>query len=343
MPSRGAPLRFLGALTAFVLLGRMTADASTLTIRWVLLPEYKSTELVEDFARRLSKETAGKWNVEVLSFREYSTRFNGGRPVVSQMVLKALLSNEVQMVLAPTSLASVYASELSVLDMPFLFSDYGHAERVLDGPFGKSLGESLPRTSGIRGLAYSTFGFGLFAMRVREPRRPGEFRALRVTLDRGIRADILARSLGIEPIRGPSEAFVPLAEADVSDGAETVFTKFVELQDDKQAKIIINTRHYLSTSIVLINNRFFEGLPIEVRACIERASKEAARVDRARTIEREQQARLEAKRRGVKILDLTAAERGAIEKATMRFEGKGIAVTGSDSIRLIRAAATVER
>ncbi|BEP52637.1 MULTISPECIES: hypothetical protein [Variovorax] len=43
----------------------------------------------------------------------------------------------------------------NIFSMPYMFQSHAHAYAVLDGPFGKELGEDLKKKTGIRLMAYA--------------------------------------------------------------------------------------------------------------------------------------------------------------------------------------------
>jgi TRAP-type C4-dicarboxylate transport system substrate-binding protein len=62
-------------------------------------------------------------------------------------------------------------------------------------------------------------------------------------------------------------------------------------------------------SVTYINKKYFEGMPKAYRDLISKASLEAGRVERARTIELNEHARRELTTKGVRAVNLTAANR----------------------------------
>jgi len=67
---------------------------------------------------------------------------------------------------------SNFCKEVQVLDIPYLFSSYLVAWKVLDGPFGKELAQECLNKSGIRGLTYGQVGFRNFTNSTRPIKTP---------------------------------------------------------------------------------------------------------------------------------------------------------------------------
>src|SRR5574341_2356765 len=51
-----------------------------------------------------------------------------------------------------------FAAELNVLDLPYLFRDYEHAYKVLDGPLGRDL-QAVVEKHNLKGIGFLEIGF----------------------------------------------------------------------------------------------------------------------------------------------------------------------------------------
>ncbi|VEI48400.1 TRAP dicarboxylate transporter subunit DctP [Actinobacillus equuli] len=71
------------------------------------------------------------------------------------------------------------ASELNVIDIPFIFKDRSHAYQVLDGEIGQTLLAKL-EAHGLKGLAFWEVGFRGFTNSKHPVTKPEDIKGLKV-------------------------------------------------------------------------------------------------------------------------------------------------------------------
>lgn len=301
--------RCVGFLACALLLGAH-ANAAKYNIRWVLShdPSVAAEQSARDFAASIEKETSGDVRVEVIKSVEYNKRVS--RTVSHRGLTRDLAEGKVEMAQMYTAGLALYGSKLFALGNPYLFRDYDHAESVFESPLGQEIIAALPPSSGLRalGIAYSG-GYGIFATKDREVRRPKDMRGLKLQTDRFPWLPGYVKSLGVEPISAPPEAFVMLAKNGLADAVETTVARFDEYGDDRGANVIINTDHFLLTTMIIINEKFYQSLPARYQTILSRLALDTAREERVLSIKANVDGRTNLERRGVKFIDLTAEEK----------------------------------
>jgi tripartite ATP-independent transporter DctP family solute receptor len=162
------------------------------------------------FAETLSAKAPGKFKVELFpSFALGDER---------QMVEGAILGN-IDFVITSTGPMGNFAPDLLVLDLPFLFRDYAHARKVLDGPIGEKLLEKCA-SRGFACLAWSENGFRHLTNSKRTVSTPDDLKGLKIrTMENDVHMQAF-KTLGAmpTPISG-SEIYSALQQKAV-DGAE---------------------------------------------------------------------------------------------------------------------------
>lgn len=316
-----------------------SAAAAKYNLRWVMIhePSTSAEEAAADFAARIEKESKGEMSVEVLSRSAYQKKYGNGRPISPYSVMRRLTAGELEICQTYSFMAGQYSHDLWALGMPYLFRDYDHAENVFEGSLGKDLLASLGKNSPLRGLAFTySGGFGIFATKDIEARRPKDFRHMRVKVAQGLPlAGPLVRELEIDPIIGPPEAYVPLAQAGVADGVETTFARLDDLKEDREAKFVTNSEHFLLTTMIVVNEAYFQTLPAKYRKLVQDTAFEVARKERSATIRLNAEARKRLEARGVKVLDLSAEEKAEFRKVFDSGVGLGDVVP-KETIQRIR-------
>ncbi len=176
---------------------------------------------------------------------------------------------------------SKLCAEASVLEIPYLFPSAPIAWEVLDGEFGKALGEHCLQKTGLRTLAYAETGFRNFTNSKRPISEPKDLEGLKIRVMTTPLYVEMVKALGGEPtpIAWPE---VPSALATgVVDGQENPVSviygnKFYEMQ-----KYLSLDGHVYGTDFILMNDELLQSLSPQDQAIIKRAAKVAGLVGRA--------------------------------------------------------------
>ena len=228
-------------------------------------------------------------------FKELAEKYTGGKVKIEvypnstlykdKEEVEALQLGAVQM-LAPSTakFAPLGAREFEALDLPFLFANDDEYARVTAGPVGKWLfGKLAPK--GLTGLAFWDNGFHMVSAN-RPLIEPADFQGLKFRISGSKIADQYFRLMGGLPqIMAFSEVYQAL-QTGVVDGCENTpsnyFTqKFYEVQ-----KHISVADHAHLQYAVIVNTKFWSGLPADIRTQLEQAMTEAT--DYANSISRKE-------------------------------------------------------
>jgi len=134
----------------------------TTKIRWVIAHEPLSlfVRAAKDFESFVNKaQTAEKIEVEIMTLKEYSAKYNNGVEVTKHDLLDLMEAGKIEMSqMYTTWLAEHYEQDMLALEMPFIFEDHDHATRVLEGKVGEELLEKITEKSNVRGMAFTYSG-----------------------------------------------------------------------------------------------------------------------------------------------------------------------------------------
>ena len=265
--------------------------------------------LAADFFRKRAEElTGGRVRVEVWP---NSTLYKDREEI------EALQLGAVQM-LAPSlsKFGPLGVTGFEVFDLPYLFSDYESLRKVTQGPVGRRLLEKL-EARGIVGLSYWDNGFKVFSAQ-RPLRAPADFRGLRVRIQPSVILDAQMRALGALPQVLAFSDVAPALRAGVVDAAENPVSNVWSQRMHEVQRHVTLTRHGYLGYATIVNRRFWNALPSDVREELERAMAEAT--EYANRIAREKNegdlARLRAAGT-TEIHDLTPEERLALKRALL--------------------------
>jgi C4-dicarboxylate-binding protein DctP len=186
--------------------------------------------------------------------------------------MEALQLGAVQMLApAPGKFGPLGAKEFEVLDLPYLFDDMASAQKVTQGPVGQQLLSKLePR--GITGLAFWDNGFRVFTCN-KPVHVPADLKGLKVRIQSSKVTDQQIRDVGAIPqVLAFSEVYQALQTGVVDcqeNPATNIYTqKFYEVQ-----KSLTVTNHTYHGYAVIINKKFWDGLPPDIRTIISDALK----------------------------------------------------------------------
>jgi len=273
-------------------------------------PKGKAAEM---FAKKAAELTKGKVKVEVYA---NSTLYK------DKEEMEALQLGAVQM-LAPSlaKFGPLGVKEFEVFDLPFIFSDYDALRRVTNGPVGKQLLSKL-EPKGIRGLAYWDNGFKSFSLN--SPiKTPADLKGkkLRIQSSKVLEEEI--RSVGGLPqVMAFSEVYQAL-QTGVVDGTENPISNlYTQKMHEVQKHLTITDHGYLGYAVI-VNKKFWDALPADVRAQLDDAMEQATRY--ANQIAKvENEASLEAVKKSGKttVYVPTKEERLAFKKAMMPVHQK---------------------
>ncbi|MDO8943185.1 MAG: DctP family TRAP transporter solute-binding subunit, partial [Desulfobacterales bacterium] len=188
--------------------------------------------------------------------------------------MEALQLGAVQM-LAPSlaKFGPLGVKEFEVFDLPYIFDDYSELHKITQGPVGRQLLDKL-EPKGIRGLAYWDNGFKSFSAN-KPLKAPADFKGqkLRIQSSKVLEEEIRALG-GLPQVMAFSEVYNALMTG-VVDGTENPISNFYTQKMHEVQKHLSLTDHGYLGYAVIVNKKFWDGLPADVRTSLETAMKEA--------------------------------------------------------------------
>ena len=313
MPSRRKPailLAFAGLLATVVIAAPLTHADETIVLRFshVVAVDTPKGRAAEFFKRRAEELTGGRVRVEIYP---NSTLYKDREEI------EALQLGAVQM-LAPSlsKFGPLGVKEFEAFDLPFIFSDHAALRKVTQGGVGKALLAKLePR--GILGLAYWDNGFKSFSAQ-RPLRAPADFRGLKMRVQASAVLEAQARALGAHPVVLAFSDVYPALRAGVVSATENPISNlYTQRMHEVQRHVTVTNHGYLGYATI-VNKRFWEGLPRDVRAQLERAMDEATAYANRVALEKNEEDLARVRAAGTTEVHVpTAAERLALKRALL--------------------------
>jgi C4-dicarboxylate-binding protein DctP len=219
-----------------------------------------------------------------LKFKELAEKYTDGKVKIEvypnsslykdKEEIEALQLGSVQM-LAPSTakFAPLGVKEFEALDLPWLFKDEETYATAMKGKVGKWLFDKL-EAKGITGLAYWDNGFHMVSAN-RPLMKPSDFEGLKFRISGSKIADQYFRNVGSIPqIMAFSEVYQAL-QTGVVDGCENTASNYLTQKFFEVQKDITVSYHAHLQYAVIVNSKFWGGLPPDIRAQLDKAMAEA--------------------------------------------------------------------
>src|SRR5271169_5329528 len=256
-------------------------------------PKGKAAEKFKDLAE---KYTDGKVKVEV---------YHNSTLYKDKEELEALQLGAVQM-LAPSNskFGPIGIREFEVFDLPYILPDLKTLRKVTDGPLGTRLLKLLD-SKGMTGLAYWDNGFKQMSAN-KKLLSPADFKGLKFRIQSSKVLEAQFRALGAIPqVMAFSDVYQAL-QTGVVDGQENTWSNIYTQKMHEVQKYATITNHGYIGYVVVVNKKFWDGLPADIRDQLSKAMKEATEFGNSQSAKENEEALEAIKKAGkTEIISLT--------------------------------------
>jgi C4-dicarboxylate-binding protein DctP len=258
-------LRFL-AVAALLAVAQATASAQPIVIKYshVVADQTPKGQAALKFKELAEKKFPGKVEVQVFP---NSQLFGDGKE------MEALLLGDVQIIAPSLAKFGKYTPKLQVFDLPFLFDDIAAVDRFQASPTGQALLNSMTK-KGIKGLGY--LHNGMKQLSANKPLHlPEDAKGLKFRIQSSDVLEAQFKAVGANPQKLAFAEVYQALQTGVVDGTEnpwsnTYSKKFYEVQ-----KFIMDSEHGVLDYMVITNNKWWEGLPADIRKGLTEAMTES--------------------------------------------------------------------
>ncbi|MFZ6643062.1 TRAP transporter substrate-binding protein [Undibacterium sp. TC4M20W] len=283
-------------------------------------PKGKAAERFKELAE---KATKGRVKVEIYA---NSTLYK------DKEELEALQLGAVQM-LAPSlaKFGPLGVKEFEVFDLPYIFPSKDVLYAVTEGAIGKDLMKKL-EPKGIIGLGFWDNGFKV--MSANKPMHlPADMKGQKLRIQSSKVLDAQMRALGANPqVLAFSEVYQAL-QTGVVDGTENPPSNlYTQKMHEVQKHVTVTNHGYLGYAVI-VNKKFWDGLPADIRAQLDEAMKSATKYANA-IAQQENDNALEAVKKSGKttVYVLTDKEKAEWRKALLPVQKEMEGRIGKDLI-----------
>jgi TRAP-type C4-dicarboxylate transport system substrate-binding protein len=286
--------------------------AATYKIHWLL--GHKNLDYFEEAAVSFKNAVEKGSNGDILVDITAQVSGEAGlTPALSNEIANKVAGGEAEMGHSFADVLGAIDPQMYAFDAPFLFRDYRHMEGVVEGPVGQEMLSGL-RDHGVVGLSFTySGGASGVATLGRDLRTPEDLKGLKVAVFGDAVSKAWLEDLGAKtvPFGHDLERLLPMTQEHAIDAVATTWRNFDRGGDlEKEYKTVGLMGSTYLVSVTYINPKFYDSLPQKYRDLITKASREAGRIERARTIQLNESAkRGMTEDKGIRVVNLTAANR----------------------------------
>lgn len=329
-------LSALGLLLGLTLFGASAATAAPpIVIRFSHVVEDNTPKGIAalEFKRLVEERTRGRVKVQV---------YPNSSLYKDREELEALQLGAVQM-LAPSlaKFGQLGMRDFEVFDLPYIFPNRQVLKAVTQGEIGRELLAQL-EDRGILGLAYWDNGFKV--MSANTPiRLPEDLKGKRMRIQPSRVLEAQMEALGATPIPLAFSDVYTALESGLVDGTENPPSNLYSKKMHEVQKHVAVTNHGYLGYAVIVNRKFWNSLPADIRATLERSIVDATRKNDEEAEKLNSQALNKVRAsKNTTVLNLDATElqawRKALEPVHRRMESR----ISKDLITRIRKAAAIQ-
>ncbi len=267
------------------------------------------------FAELVKERSKGRIEVKVYS--------DGQLGKGERELLEAIQQGTVDVYVGSTAPISNFTASMGILDIPFLFRDYAHADKVLDGPVGLALLTDVEK-SGLKGLAFWENGFRNLTNSKIAVKTPADAKGMKIRTQENKIHLKAWQTAGVNPVpMAWGEVFGALQQK-VIDGQENPIAVIYSAKINEVQKFLSLTQHVYSPAVVIVSLKKWQGMPKEDQEMLMKTAREVAQYQRklGRDAEEKQIGELAAKGMNVtKDVDKAAWQK-AMQPAFAEFSAQ---------------------
>src|SRR5476649_691139 len=267
---------------------------------------YPTVTAVEEMGKALEKATDGRLSVQMYA----SMQLGGEKEAIEQAQVGAIALARVSVgALGPV------VNDLNVLNLPFLFRNTAHMQKVIDGAIGQELLDKVTNhpTANLIGLCWMDAG----ARNMYDTKRPinnmADLKGMKMRVMGNPMFVDMMNSLGGNGVAmGYDQVFTAL-QTGVVDGAENNSPSFVFDNHYQVAKYYTLTEHLIVPEMVVFSKPIWNKLSKDDQALVQKLGREAQMAERVLWGQYEAKALAKMKEAGIKVV--TIADKAPFQAA----------------------------
>ena len=258
---------------------------------------YPTVEAVVRLGKKLEAATGGRLSIQMYP----SMQLGGEKEMIEQAQVGALAMARISV--GPMG---PLVPELNVFNLPFMFRDDAHMEKVIDGPIGDELLKKLSDhpTAGLIGLCWMNAG----TRNVYTSKHPinlvADLKGLKIRMmGNPVFVDTM-NALGGNGIAMGYDQLISALQTGVVDGAENNEPSYATGQHYRYAKYYSKTGHLMIPEILVFSKKSWNALAKADQDLIAKLAREAQQEARGLWYEMEKKSLDDMKKAGAQVNDI---------------------------------------
>lgn len=317
------------SISAALLATPVFAEPISIKFSHVVAVDTPKGQAAEFFKKKAEELTQGKVKIDL---------YPNSQLYKDKEEMEALQIGAVQM-LAPSlaKFGPLGAKEFEVFDLPYIFNNDADLHKVTTGPVGQMLFTKL-EPKGIKGLAYWDNGFKSFSANT-PIKTPDDLKGKKLRIQSSKVLEEQMRELkSIPQVMAFSEVYQAL-QTGVVDGTENPISNFYTQKMQEVQKYLTLTNHGYLGYAVIVNKKYWEELPADIRGQLETAMKEATVYANSIAQKKNDEDLAAVKATGkTEVTVLSEAERAAFRKVLIPVHEKMASRIGKETIDAVYQA-----
>ena len=244
------------------------------------------------FCDNLDKNTQGRYKCQV-----YTGSSLGGE----REQIEAVQIGTQDLVITSTGPVGNFVPEIKVVDVPFLFRDYDHARKVLDGKIGQDMLAKFP-SHGLVALAWSENGFRHMTNSKRSIVSASDASGLKMrTMENKVHMEGY-RAFGIQPTPMAFPEVFGALQQGVVDGQENPIPVILASKFSQVQKHLSLTGHVYSPALILTSPRIYNKLNDADKKAFLDAATESVKATRKKVNDDEANGIAQLEREGMTVV-----------------------------------------
>ncbi len=268
---------------------------------------YPTVVAVEDIGKKLEKATNGRVTVQMYP----SMQLGGEKEAVEQAQVGAIAFARVSVgALGPV------VDDLNVFNLPYVFRNTAHMQKVIDGPIGKELLDKVTNSGkGLIGLCWMDAGARSFYNTKHPIKTMADLKGMKVRVMGNPMFVDMANSMGGNGVAMGYDQVFNALQTGVVDGAENNPPSFVFDNHYQVAKFYTIDEHLIVPEMLVFSKKIFDTMSKAEQDDLLKFSREAQFEERKLWVEYEKQAMDKARAAGIQIVEVSAADKKAFQDA----------------------------
>ena len=228
------------------------------------------------FAKKVGDDSGGRIQIDI---------FSGGILGSEAQTMQLVKDGSLDFVVSDPSAGAPFAKELDFFALPFMFHDYAHWQKSLDGAPGKRYAALIEDNTGMKIIGY----WGGSSRNVLSTKKP----ILSMADMKGMRLRLISSPLKVNVWKAVGAVPTPIAfmetylamKSGVVDGMENESVAVRDMKFYEPAPYIARTEHEFTVRPMFMSKKTFDKLPPDLQQIVLKDAQEATVFERKAEVE----------------------------------------------------------